>query len=250
MRGWVVVTTTGARNSSPPRSVTPRARPRETSIRATGAPVRTVAPCARAAAASARVRPPIPPSGNPHCPSWPSPTSPMWWCAITYAVPGERGPAHVPITPLTDSTPCISGDSKKSSSRSAMLIVNSRVASATARVSSRRRDHASCSWSTRSAGRCDPRRGGTADSNGPNTEARPSNHASHFSIASASRRENWAIWSRRALGDEGSRNARPSAYGAKYGPCGNTRYPCCSSDSSRISAGGSRLTTYDRVVTL
>ena len=29
----------------------------------------------------------------------PSPTSPILWCAITYAVPGERGPAHVPITP-------------------------------------------------------------------------------------------------------------------------------------------------------
>ena len=44
----------------------------------------------------------MPPSGKPHEPSWPSPTSPILWCAITYAVPAERGPAHVPITPLTD----------------------------------------------------------------------------------------------------------------------------------------------------
>ena len=62
----------------------------------------------RAADAIAAVRPPIPPSGNPHEPSSPSPTSPIWWWAITKAVPGERGPAHVPITPDTESTPSTS----------------------------------------------------------------------------------------------------------------------------------------------
>ena len=54
------------------------------------------------------MRPPIPPSGNPHEPSSPSPTSPIWWWAITKAVPGDRGPAHVPITPDTESTPSTS----------------------------------------------------------------------------------------------------------------------------------------------
>ena len=43
--------------------------------------------------------------------------------------PGERGPAHVPMTPLTDSTPLSCGLSKWSSTRSAMLDVNSRVRS-------------------------------------------------------------------------------------------------------------------------
>ena len=54
----------------------------------------------------------MPPSGKPHEPSSPSPTSPILWWAMTNAVPGDRGPAHVPITPETDSTPSICGDSK------------------------------------------------------------------------------------------------------------------------------------------
>jgi phytoene dehydrogenase-like protein len=33
--------------------------------------------------------PPMPPSGKPQLPSCPSPTSPMEWCAMTYAVPGS-----------------------------------------------------------------------------------------------------------------------------------------------------------------
>ena len=98
-------------------------------MRATGASVRTTTPFASAARRNAWVTPPIPPSGKPQVPSCPSPTSPILWWAMTYAVPAERGPAHVPITPLTDSTPFICGDSKCSSSRSAMLIVNRRVTS-------------------------------------------------------------------------------------------------------------------------
>ena len=42
--GWVAATTTSARSSSPDSSVTPRTRPLRTSMRATAASVRTVAP--------------------------------------------------------------------------------------------------------------------------------------------------------------------------------------------------------------
>ena len=74
-------------------------------------------------------RPCLPP-GTPTRPSRPpSPTSPTLWCTVTYAVPGERGPAQVPITPLTARTPLSCGLSKWSSRRSAMLEVNSRVRS-------------------------------------------------------------------------------------------------------------------------
>ena len=130
----------------------------------------------------------MPPAGNPHEPSWPSPTSPIWWWAITNAVPGDRGPAHVPITPDTESTPSICGDSKKSSSRSATLIENSRVTSATPRTPRPLSFHASCACSSRSFGRVLPSRGGTAVSSGPRTSASPCSHSSQRSIASASAR--------------------------------------------------------------
>src|SRR3954447_21881769 len=65
--------------------------------------------------------------GEPPRPQLAVAPSATLWCAITKAVPGERGPAHVPITPETDKTPCISGDSKYSSTRSAIDIVKSLV---------------------------------------------------------------------------------------------------------------------------
>ena len=64
---------------------------------ATGASVRTTAPNDSAALRSASLTAPIPPRGKPHDASWPSPMSPILWCAITNAVPAERGPAHVPM---------------------------------------------------------------------------------------------------------------------------------------------------------
>ena len=76
--------------------------------------------------------------GKPQLPRWPSPTSPIEWWAITYAVPGSYGPAQVPITPLTASAPLTCGDSNQSSSRSAIDIVISRVTSAIVRTSSLR----------------------------------------------------------------------------------------------------------------
>ena len=141
--GCVAAITTSARSSSPDSSTTPRALPSRTSMRATLASVRTVAPNDSAALRNAPVTPPIPPRGKPHVPSSPSPTSPILWCAITYAVPAERGPAHVPMTPLTDRTPRIGGDSNQSSSRSEMLLVNRRVTSATPGTPNRRNSHAS-----------------------------------------------------------------------------------------------------------
>ena len=80
----------------------------------------------------------MPPRGKPQAPAAPS-VSPMWWCSITYAVPAERGPAQVPITPETDSRPSIASLSKYPSSRSAMLPVSSRVTSTAPRSSIPRR---------------------------------------------------------------------------------------------------------------
>ena len=91
--GCVAAITTSARSSSPDSSTTPRARPSRTSMRATarvGADRRAERLAPRRAAR--RVTPPMPPRGKPHVPSSPSPTSPILWCAITYAVPAERGP--------------------------------------------------------------------------------------------------------------------------------------------------------------
>ena len=109
--GCAVVITMPASISSPLASVTPVTRPSRVRIRATSAPVRICAPNVRAAAASAPVTPPIPPRGKPHAPACPS-VPPMWWCSVTYAVPADRGPAQVPITPDTDSSPRSASDSK------------------------------------------------------------------------------------------------------------------------------------------
>jgi hypothetical protein len=66
--------------------------PSATSIEATSAPVRTTAPCARAARASARLIAPMPPRTCPHAPPAPSSEPSSWWSRL-YAVPGVYGPA-------------------------------------------------------------------------------------------------------------------------------------------------------------
>ncbi len=83
MRGCSVDTTTRARISSPFSSTTPAAVPFSTRMRATRAFSRTSAPWLRAAASIALDTAPMPPSWNPQLPRWPSPTSPIEWCAIT-----------------------------------------------------------------------------------------------------------------------------------------------------------------------
>ena len=114
---------------------------------------------------------------------------------MTYAVPGSHGPAQVPMTPLTASTALTCQDSNQSSRRSAMLMVNSLTTSAMVRTSSPRCRQASRKVSARSVGARDPMFGGTVRSRGPSTSARPSIHASHLGIISASFLENCAICS-------------------------------------------------------
>ena len=75
-RGSALERTASASIVSPDSSVTPTARPPRTSIAATGASVRISAPWARAAAAMARLTPPVPPRGMPQARKAPS-ISPM-----------------------------------------------------------------------------------------------------------------------------------------------------------------------------
>ncbi len=91
--GCRLVTTTGARSSSPSSSTTPCTRPSlddqplDPGVGADLGAERLGRP--------ARSRPtprPCRPRGSPSCRAGPSPTSPMEWCAITYAVPGSYGP--------------------------------------------------------------------------------------------------------------------------------------------------------------
>ena len=147
-------------------------------MRVTSASVLICAPNIRAARASAPDTPPMPPRGKPQAPDAPS-VSPMWWCSITYAVPAERGPAQVPITPETDSKPSIASLSKYPSSRSAMLPVSSRVTSTAPRSSIPRRLPSSRACRSRSCGRRDPSRGGIWCSSGPSTRPMPARCSSY-----------------------------------------------------------------------
>src|SRR6185437_10698757 len=188
------VTTTVAVSSSPLSSTTPLAWPVWSIwILATRALVLIVAPNSVAALAMALATAPMPPSGKPQLPSRPSPTSPIEWCAITYAVPGSYGPAQVPITPLTAGAPLICGLSNQSSSRSAIDIVISRVTSAIVLVVSPRWRQASLSVSARSLGWREPKFGGTVSRSGPSTSERPPSQAFHLGYCSASFLDHLAI---------------------------------------------------------
>ena len=143
--GCTQLTTVGARSSSPFASATPVARPLRVRIRATGDPVRISAPNASADPRMDAETAPIPPCGNPQLTTALSPpTPPIAWCSSTYAVPGSSGPAHCPINPSTIMIVFICSDSNHRSSRSEMLIVNSRVTSATPRLPRPRIFHAAC----------------------------------------------------------------------------------------------------------
>ena len=128
---------------------------------------------------------------------------------MTYAVPGSNGPAQVPITPLMASAPLTWDDSNQSSSRSAMLIVISRVTSATVRTSTPRLRQASRARAARSAGACEPIAGGTVSSRGPSTSARPASHSFHASHARASFEDQRAICSRVRAGSSSWRVIEP-----------------------------------------
>ena len=92
--GSALETTTGASIRSPPSSSTPSPG----TIRATGTPVATTAPSARAASQSRNETIPIPPTTYPHIPGSPPSRPEAWWKWID-AVPGSCGLALVPITP-------------------------------------------------------------------------------------------------------------------------------------------------------
>ena len=103
--------------------------------------------------------------------------------------PASAGPAHTPITPLTDSTPCICGDVNHSSSRSAMLDVKRRVTSPTPRdaePAQRPREPRLVEEIAR-AQRAEPRAGSSRAADRARRPSRPS-HASQRSYASASAR--------------------------------------------------------------
>ena len=159
VRGWAPLTTSGARISSPESSVTPVVRPSRTSIERTPAPVRIVAPEWRALAAMACEMPPIPPFTWPHSPLTPSSSPSAWWSRL-YAVPGVRGPAQTPTTPVDARHPLIASDSNHSSSRSPTDIVITRNRSCTSRCLSPAARPASRSSDSRSPGRFEPSAGG------------------------------------------------------------------------------------------
>ena len=105
-----------------------------------GAPVRTVAPFARAAAASASVTPPMPPSGS-HGRFAASSDCPLSRCSSARTELFDRGPRFVPSTASRASAPFSSGVSKVSSSTSKTLMPamrrNSRMSSRPRRRMSR-----------------------------------------------------------------------------------------------------------------
>ncbi len=177
----------------PSSRATPTVRPPCTRIFFTFAFVRISHPNDSAARRIAPLTAPMPPCWKPQLPRWPSPTSPIEWWSITYAVPGSSGPAHVPITPLTASIALIASDSNQSFNRSVMLMVNRRVTSATPRTPSLRIFHAAFALSIRSPTASEPAFGGTCSSSGPRTSATPFSQSSHSSSVSASFFENCAI---------------------------------------------------------
>jgi hypothetical protein len=142
------------------------------STRPTRASTLTSAPKNLADCSHAAETAPIPPSGYPQLAICPSPTSPTEWCISTYAVPGASGPAHVPMMPFTAMNPFMTGDSNQRSSRSAALIENNRVTSATVfALTSLRSFHASLATSRMSRGFFDPSSGGVSISIGPRIAA-------------------------------------------------------------------------------
>ena len=171
--GCAVVTTLGAAIARPVRQRHPGGAPVadvDPPDRRAGADLRAERPRGRgqrardAAHAAAREAPRARPA--------PSPRSPTWWWSMTYAVPADRGPAQVPMTPDTESTPRTASDSKRASTRSAMLSLSSRTTSTAARSSTPRRRRSSRACRARSAGLREPSFGGMSCSSGPSRAPR------------------------------------------------------------------------------
>jgi hypothetical protein len=154
--------------------VTPATRPPRTSIEPTWASVRIAAPAARALAAIDSEIAPIPPRTWPHDPATPSSPPSQWWSRL-YAVPGVRGPAHTPTTPVVASAPLIASELNHSSSSSPTGIVITRYSSCTSRRRRPAMRAASRSIPSRSPGRREPGCGGGRSSIGRMKRARRSN---------------------------------------------------------------------------
>ena len=127
----------GAWISSPLSRVTPLTRPALHVDRVHRRAVRIVAPEASALRAIAIEMAPMPPRTWPHSPLTPSSSPSAWWSRL-YAVPGVRGPAQTPTTPVEAQAPLRTSDSNHSSSRSPTDIVITRNSSSTSRRESSR----------------------------------------------------------------------------------------------------------------
>ena len=143
---------------------------------------------------------------------------------MTYAVPAERGPAHVPITPDTDSTPRMRvgvevvldqvGDAvgEQPGDVDAARDVDAAQRAAAARpAAAGRAACASRAWA------------GSGPAAARATAPRPASRASQRSYAAASLEENSLDLRpppRRVVGQPQVAGRR--ARGAKYGPCGYT----------------------------
>ena len=158
------------------------------------------------------------------------------------------GPAHVPMMPFTPMAPCMASVSNHSRARSGAPSWR-RTTSELERTSSPLSRHTTFSWSIRSAGRFEPRRGGTCVSSGPSTRRSPSIRVPRSS-ASASAFEWRATPSCRPARSSSISKADPSSCGWYDGPSGSTSYPWRSRSRPFVIASGMRLITYDRAVTL
>ena len=165
--------------------MTPTARPLEISIEATSAPVRITAPAASAERASAWLIAPMPPITCPQAPGTPSSSPSAWWRRL-YAVPGLRGPAQTPTTPVEAIEPLRPSSSKCSSSRSPTERVKTRISSAISRRPSPAIRPASRSSEARSPGLFEPSAGGSRSIIGRTKSAALNSSASKPSYAAAS----------------------------------------------------------------
>jgi hypothetical protein len=126
-----------------------------------------------------------------------------------YAVPGVRGPAHTPTTPVEARQPLIASSSNHSSRRSPTDNVMSRNSSRTRApgIPAVRAAHATTPG--RSAGRREPSAGGGRSSSGRTKAAARSSNAVNPGQASASRRERRAIDARARAGSSWKSTGAP-----------------------------------------
>ena len=156
-------------------------------------------------------------------------------------MPGVRGPAQTPTTPLDAKLPFMASFSNQSSSRSPTDMVMSRIVSARSRRRSPSVFPAVASVRSTSPG------GGCIRSSGRSTSATRPSIRSHSGQRAASAFETAAISARVRSGSPSQKTIGcPSAVTVpQLGSHTRTRRPCSARRSSRITFGWSRLSTYD-----